>query len=702
MKSSFLNWVVFSGEPHFFIGDTMENKKLIWVADSLHSSIPISALEKMVISTQVFNRLHNILQNSTVYLTYPSNRTSRFSHSLGCLHLAGELYRYSILNALPEHRSKFFNDLETVINRIQRGDPFSQTIDRFNSESSNHTQTKQMIITDEINDPVYKSVTPDFLTDANSRNFEIAQKERFLFTIGFQAVRFTALLHDLGHPPFSHVTEYALQSLLGEYSNKIVNNLTIRQREFKKITSDFFDQKGFHEKLGCKLAEHIFKELVDVIKKINYSYKSIYDICRIIHLTLEIFTSKESILEALHKIIDSDLDADRLDYVLRDLRASGINQEVLNYDRLITSFQLVYDDNNCPRFVPSVRSLSTLEEFFRRRFNLYKYVIYHHRVAKTDGLLKEVLIEISKEYLETKGEKETTDSLLPCEIQGLWEVLEFDGIKEHLIDNYIQWDDAWLLTMLRHHYFRLKKENKTTDMLNKSILKIRLEELLSNKKTYHSLFKRIDSFITIDEAFIKSIPDDFKWDQIKMKLGLPSKLNIYKEFTDYYREIRPSKGKNDDSLCVTSRELKGLFLNLFFEILDSGSRAGARTSLINNAIPEFKENFEIEDVIIIPKNINPGVSNQMYLVMENKTKYLGEVSRLADELKRASRLFPPFFLFFHTKKSINETELLKMREFLGKQMWSSFNAWMNLNDSIGYQDNQLVPPGKKSKGRRKE
>jgi len=64
--------------------DCMIDQKTTFVTDTVHGSVPLSPCEKKLISTEVYNRLHNVLQNSVVYLTYPSNRTSRFIHSLGC------------------------------------------------------------------------------------------------------------------------------------------------------------------------------------------------------------------------------------------------------------------------------------------------------------------------------------------------------------------------------------------------------------------------------------------------------------------------------------------------------------------------------------------------------------------------------------------------------------------------------------------
>ena len=50
-------------------------KKGIYLNDSIHGLIPLSEYEKRIISSVGFNRLHDVYQNSTVYLTFPTNRT---------------------------------------------------------------------------------------------------------------------------------------------------------------------------------------------------------------------------------------------------------------------------------------------------------------------------------------------------------------------------------------------------------------------------------------------------------------------------------------------------------------------------------------------------------------------------------------------------------------------------------------------------
>ena len=57
--------------------------------DPVHGQILITPLEQLLIDRGVFQRLHAVSQQSVAYLTFPSNRTSLFAHSLGATHLAG-------------------------------------------------------------------------------------------------------------------------------------------------------------------------------------------------------------------------------------------------------------------------------------------------------------------------------------------------------------------------------------------------------------------------------------------------------------------------------------------------------------------------------------------------------------------------------------------------------------------------------------
>jgi len=61
------------------------------VQDNVHGLITLSPLAYRIINTDVFKRLKSLKQLGCVHEVYPSGVHSRFEHSLGVMHIAGEL-----------------------------------------------------------------------------------------------------------------------------------------------------------------------------------------------------------------------------------------------------------------------------------------------------------------------------------------------------------------------------------------------------------------------------------------------------------------------------------------------------------------------------------------------------------------------------------------------------------------------------------
>lgn len=86
-------------------------KKLRQITDNVHGTVYLSQFESNLISTPFFYRLHDIYQSSTVYLTFPSNRTKRYEHSIGTMELASELFFAGMTNAKSDDRKDFLEQL---------------------------------------------------------------------------------------------------------------------------------------------------------------------------------------------------------------------------------------------------------------------------------------------------------------------------------------------------------------------------------------------------------------------------------------------------------------------------------------------------------------------------------------------------------------------------------------------------------------
>src|SRR3990167_10060140 len=72
-------------------------KNYLDIVDPIHDFIRVSDSELKIIDSPIFQRLRRIRQLSGAHLTYPSAQHSRFEHSLGVMHIAGQA-----ANALKE------------------------------------------------------------------------------------------------------------------------------------------------------------------------------------------------------------------------------------------------------------------------------------------------------------------------------------------------------------------------------------------------------------------------------------------------------------------------------------------------------------------------------------------------------------------------------------------------------------------------
>ena len=172
-------------------------KKGINLNDSIHGLISLTEYEKRIVSTIGFNRLHDVYQNSTLYLTFPTNRTKRFEHSIGTMKLCSDMFFQSLLNTTDVTLSEFFEIFEEeyaiILDRLrQQTDICDEKLGRL-PEALPKVEL----------DKVRHSIIPN----------NIPEQYKDMYLILIQAIRASALLHDIGHPPFSHIVEYALKAV---------------------------------------------------------------------------------------------------------------------------------------------------------------------------------------------------------------------------------------------------------------------------------------------------------------------------------------------------------------------------------------------------------------------------------------------------------------------------------------------------------
>ncbi len=586
--------------------------KVTLISDFVYGSIEISDFEKFVLSTRIFNRLHNVLQTSTAYLTYPTLRTTRFSHSIGAMHLAGGIFSNAFQNATSHDKEQFLISIKKEIDLLL----IEVDIDP----------------TQEFNYP-WQILSCEFLQNSLPNGPVFQKNNAFLYAylVVFQAVRISALIHDIGHPPFSHVVERFYQQLKKDYREESFSG-----KQIHAIFKKFDDEKPLHEQLGDFLTQAIFAEIFTECSNQSdlHDQTFIKVVAKFSQKITNAGAQSNPIFSALHSIVASDLDADRMDYVSRDYFISGLVGSPIRYDRLISSYTLKCKEG-FSGFYPSVRALNTLENYFQSRFNLYKHALYHHRVAKTDALLEYCLSAIVKRWINKQNSisQEPQEYYLKVDVENLWKVLAYDPLVDSLevfIDRLSQWDDAWMLSLLRKEYFELiKKQNQNQLSPDEKILIKRLAELLSNHKNYYSLYKRFDSMLEFEEAVCETY-----------RLGCADNF------------------KNLDQL--REPEMVEKIISLL------------KKSVIQK---EIIEKTDIIDTMIVKKKLNAGISdqNEFLLVKDESLVALDKISSLRSELNESIKLMPQYYIFVLFKdgkqppESMNELRK-KIGNIVGKHL----------------------------------
>lgn len=463
--------------------------------DVIHDTIPYSGIEYAIISTPIFNRLHRVLQSSLVYLTYPSNKVKRFEHSIGTMHLAGEIFFNSICNASEEDFNLFMENMSQELITWRNEISF----DRY-SFIANELRTKYN------SEEVFKMPVPkNHLYNKYYPKF-LKEKEMFSYYVAFQGVRIAGLLHDVGHLPYSHILEYALKKIYDEVMGQ-KDKTDVEESFIKIMTKSAEGGDEIHEEIGKLLINNIRSSISQSI--VNKADPNIYFFLAAFDFAEKILCSKptdNSIYSNLHFIIASVLDADRLDYCTRDAFCSGTNKAVFPYRKLLTEYRMIKIEEDSVinfYFCPSTKSVTLIEELLRRRLRIYSEINYHHRVHKHEILLEEVIAKLGLEELHEMKEIENLPYTMPLSVSSIWKLIsklnQSNDWPEYQI---IQLDDSWLDTLLKNNFFEKYKENYLSLQTNgNDVLWNRFDELISTTKRYHSFFKRSFDFREFDKMF---------------------------------------------------------------------------------------------------------------------------------------------------------------------------------------------------------
>lgn len=202
--------------------------------------------------------------------------------------------------------------------------------------------------------------------------------------------RVAALIHDLGHYPFSHPMESALEALYPGPEVAAVEGVGAQKQKSKA-------ERYHHEDLSALVFERD-PEIKDVLKRHGKEVD--------VGIVLRILQGKEP---SLSNLVKSDLDADQLDYLLRTAIHSGLPYGQIDLDYLIS--QMVRDKEDRLCFLP--KALNAVDHCLLGRYFDRMTVAYHKTVAGFELLLQKVISDLVSE-----GELKATKKDIEDRIDG--------------------------------------------------------------------------------------------------------------------------------------------------------------------------------------------------------------------------------------------------------------------------------------------
>lgn len=361
--------------------------------------IGITDIEKKIIDTKFFQRLRRIKQSSSLYMAFPGASHSRFEHSLGSMHIAGEASTHIILN------------------------------------SKNNIDSTSII---------------DLMDSINCKS-EIKKQ--------IQITRLAALLHDIGHAPFSHTFEEFL---------KLVNPTIYWKHEnlsieiiYKKFTS------LLKESSNNNIETY---EVMALLCDLSYDFKindNVKNILQKIGVTKDIITKMETFLKSnwyLNYLIKEDpYNVDRFNYLILDSNRSGAKEYgFVDVERIIQNLYFLEDDKTV---TVSTHAKEAAMRFFEAYSQMHRSIYLHKISQGADIHLSYIMKEAAKEDKSIFYKLSNPDMNTILELSDdvlIHELTKTENEKTRkLVDDYLNRN---ILSLV--HEFDLTDNNKITRIMD--------------------------------------------------------------------------------------------------------------------------------------------------------------------------------------------------------------------------------------------
>ena len=282
------------------------------------------------------------------------------------------------------------------------------------------------------------------------------------------------LLHDIGHGPFSHSFEK-----ITKYSHeKRTTDILLGDTEINKLLTSIYGKSKL-KRIASYIAE---------IAEYDEEEKA---------------QTKTSFSKLLKSLISHQLDADRLDYLVRDSYHAGL-PSAIDYKKLIQSLGVSINSNQEYELLVDKKGLTCIETILIERFQKYRDVY----LTRTSGLLEVIFLKILERYNQNP---ESVKAELPESFKKL--AVNPNGLS---LEDFLAMDDSKFIES-----FDIIKNNSNDQVLS---YLCDMPKLLND---YQLIENKVNPD-TIRQKLTEIFPDNYFSNTLSI-ITLNSKTKLYKK-----------------------------------------------------------------------------------------------------------------------------------------------------------------------------
>ncbi len=338
--------------------DTKEMVFVNYILDNVHGFIGLTFMEDKIERLPIFKRLQDISQLGLVKRIFPGALHNRYIHSLGVMHVIDQMALHLGRFSLAERQLMRLAGLLHDLGHYPLSHDLEQVYDRKESVTAFSITPVRETFLNDVQENLYRLIDKSEETDTPLKN-QIPKRELVV----------------KGKYHHETVTTYVIQK-----------SSSIKKIIMEGIREGYFDDDRYlwtKEREESKIQE--------------FAEKIIDDICALIQGNSDYVYEKGAFPEhftAMLQMLHSELDADRIDYLLRDATFSGASYGAFDLGALLQNLDMkkvCIGHEEVWIVGVKEKGIGCADQYMVNRYLAYTQVIFNKYTSIVGKMLREVV-----------------------------------------------------------------------------------------------------------------------------------------------------------------------------------------------------------------------------------------------------------------------------------------------------------------------